>query len=68
MWDEIEAKHKELHGIGKSAVQAVWNEDQTKAQEELERAYQLSEQLIGEFEKILGIAEELERNHQQVFG
>lgn len=68
VWDGIEAKHKELHGIGKSAVQAVWNENGTKAQEELERAYQLSEQLIGEFEKILEIAEELERNHQQVFG
>lgn len=68
LWEGIEAKHKELHGIGKRAVQAVWDEDQTKAQEELERAYQLSEELIGEFERILGIVEELEHNHQQVFG
>lgn len=67
VWDGIEAKHNELHGIGKSAIQAVWDEDEIKAQEELERAQQLSKEVIGEFQKILEIVEELERKKEQVF-
>lgn len=67
LWDGIEAKHKELHGIGKSAIQAVWDENDVRAREELEHANQLSQELIGDFEKILGIVEELDRKKEQVF-
>ena len=68
LWDGIEAKHKELHGIGKSAIQAVWEENDTRAQEEMERACQFSQELIGDFEKILEIVEELDRKKERVFG
>lgn len=67
VWDGIEAKHKELHGSGKSAIQAVWSENEIQAQEELERARQLSEEVIGDFEKILGIVEELDSKKERVF-
>lgn len=67
LWDGIEVKHKELHQIGKSAIQAVWEENDRDAQEKMERACQLSQELIGDFEKILGIVEELDRKKEQVF-
>lgn len=67
VWDGIEAKHKELHGIGKSAIQAVWSENEMQAQKELEHAQQLSKEVVGDFEKILGIVEELDSKKERVF-
>lgn len=67
LWDGIEAKHKELHGIGKNAIQAVWDENDVRAREELEHANQISQELIGDFEKILEIVEELDPKKEQVF-
>lgn len=67
LWDGIEAKHKELHGIGKSTIQAVWDENNIKAQEELEHAHHLSQELIGEFQKILKEVEGLDSRKERVF-
>ncbi len=67
LWDGIEAKHKELHGIGKNVIQAVWDENDVRAREELEHANQISQELIGDFEKILEIVEELDQKKEQVF-
>lgn len=67
IWDGIEAKHKELHGIGKKALQAVWNGNDASAREAVEDARNRSKELIGEFQKMLSLVEELERQKEQVF-
>lgn len=67
VWEGIEAKHKELHGLGASAVQAVWNENTEKARGDLARARELSKTLIQEFEKILKKVEELDKKRERVF-
>lgn len=67
VWDGIESKHKELHGLGASAVQAVWEENTEKAHGDLARARELSKVLIQEFEKILKKAEELDKNQERIF-
>ncbi len=67
IWNEIEPKHKQLHGIGKSAVQAVWDEDAEKAKQELKQARKLSKELVKEFEKIIALTERLSQERKKVF-
>lgn len=67
VWDGIDGRHKELHNIGKRAIQAIWDENDMKAQEELQSAQNLSKTLIGEFQKILKIVEELDSKKERVF-
>ena len=67
IWKEIEPKHKQLHGIGKAAVQAVWDEDAQKAKKELEQARKISKELVGEFEKIIALTGQLSQEGKKVF-
>ncbi|MCI8484910.1 MAG: hypothetical protein HFH41_11315 [Lachnospiraceae bacterium] len=67
IWKGIEQKHKKLHDIGKSAVQAVWNENSEQAQAELKQACSLSKELVGEFGKILDLTEKLSQEGKKVF-
>lgn len=67
IWKEIEPKHKELHGIGKLAVQAVWDEDMEAANKQLEQAKKMSKELVGEFEKIIAITNQLGQDGKKVF-
>lgn len=68
IWQGIEPKHRELHGLGASAIQAVWDGDTQKALREQERAAALSKVLIQEFEKLLKKVEELDKKRERVFG
>lgn len=67
IWKGIEEKHKKLHDIGKSAVQAVWDENSERAQSALGQAQDLSRELVGEFEKILVLTEKLSQEGKKVF-
>lgn len=67
IWEGIEARHKQLHRIGKSAIQAVWNGDSQASRKELEHARGLSKELIGEFEKIISLTESLDKEGLKVF-
>lgn len=67
VWDGIEGKHRDLHSIGKRAIQFIWDGNEVSAQEELQNAYRLSEVLIQEFEKILELMDELDKKQERVF-
>lgn len=67
IWDQIEPKHRQLHGLGKSVIQALWDGDEGKAGTELTQAKELSVELVGDFEKILSLTEELNRQGERVF-
>lgn len=67
IWDAIEPKHKKLHSIGKTVIQDVWDESDEKARTELEKAKELSKELIRDFEKIAQKTEELDKLKQRVF-
>ena len=67
IWSGLEAKHRRLHELGQVAIQAVWDGNDAKAQECLADAESISRELIGEFDEILGIVEELDKRQANVF-
>lgn len=67
IWKNIDPKHKQLHGYGNSAIQAIWDGEHKVAQRELEQAKNISRELIGEFEKIIDLTVHLEQEGKKVF-
>lgn len=67
LWKELAEKHRRFHGYGKNAIAAVRSGNSAKAQSEYEQAVKLSEELIGDFHKIIENAEALESRNLQVF-
>lgn len=67
LWNGLAEKHRRFHGYGKNVITAVKNQDYAKAENEYRSAVKLSEELIGDFKKIIDNAEALEREHLKVF-
>lgn len=67
IWDGLSDKHRRFHNYGKNVISAIKIQDYSKAANEYDQAVRLSEELIGDFKKIIANAEALERDHIQVF-
>lgn len=67
IWDSLEERHGQLHSIGKTVLKAVWNEKSGEAEQGLAQARKISTELVGEFERILAITDELEEAGKGVF-
>lgn len=62
IWDEIEKKHKKLHGYGSEVIKALFQEDYTSAEKSCREAVEFSKELILELEKIKKIVDENANN------
>ncbi len=67
LWKELAEKHRRFHGCGKNVIAAIKSGDYGRADSEYQQAVKLSEELIGDFNKIIENAEALESQHLQVF-
>lgn len=67
IWNGLAEKHRRFHGYGKNVIAAIKNQDFGKAESEYKSAVKLSEELIGDFKKIIDNAEALEKEHLKVF-
>ncbi len=67
LWSGLADKHRRFHGYGKNAIVALKNQDYARAENEYRSAVKLSDELIGDFKKIVDNAEALEREHLKVF-
>ena len=67
LWSGLADKHRRFHNYGKSAINAINNHDYSRAESEYNQARKLSEELIGDFQKIISNAESLDNRNLQVF-
>lgn len=67
LWAGLAEKHRRFHGYGKNVIAAIKVEDYTRAENEYRQAVKLSDELIGDFRKIISNAEALEKENLQVF-
>lgn len=67
LWAGLADKHRRFHNHGKNAIAAIKVQDYAKAESEYKQASSLSEELIGDFNKIISNAEALDTQNLQVF-
>lgn len=67
IWIRLADKHRRFHGYGKSVIEAVKRGDNTKAQKEYEGAALLSEELTADFNRIIQLTKELDKDKTAVF-
>lgn len=67
IWAGLGEKHKSFHGCGKNVIEAIGKGDYEKAEKEYQHAAELSEELIGDFNKIIEQTKVLEQNRLAVF-
>ncbi len=67
LWTNIEEKHSRLHQYGKQVISAIKSGNMNQATAEYQKAKDLSEELIGEFEVIIQTVEELNQTQKNVF-
>lgn len=67
LWTGLGEKHRRFHSYGKNVIAAIKVEDYARAENEYKQAIKLSEELIGDFRKIISNAEALEKENLQVF-
>lgn len=65
-WGMIDGIHKELHDFGHKVIDAVKENDSSKAQEYLDKAVELSESVVSYLDKVISQVEELNKNGIQV--
>lgn len=67
IWKEIEKKHSTLHNYGKQVIAAVDKGNMEQAKTESRKAFELSGNLVRDFEAMVQIADKLTRNGINVF-
>ncbi len=67
MWNKIETKHRNLHGLGKTAIEALNTGRQDVAEEQVAKAETISTELITDFEAIIKKTEELDSKNIKIF-
>lgn len=67
LWEGLQAKHRQFHGYGKSAVNALWDENYEEALRIYNEAEQFSKELMRDFESILSVVAQLSQSGQKVF-
>lgn len=67
LWAGLAEKHRRFHGYGKNVIAALKVQDYSRADSEYKQAIHLSQELIGDFKRIISNAETLEKENLQVF-
>ncbi len=67
IWSGLGEKHRKFHNCGKSVMDAIRQRDYSGAEKEYQHVVELSEELIGDFNRIIRAAEALEQKHLAVF-
>ena len=67
IWKGLGERHRRFHGYGRSVMDAIGRGDYNTAEREAAEARKLSEELIGEFNKIIDITKQLDANRLAVF-
>ena len=67
IWSDLRESHKQFHENGGQALAALKRNDQNKAREYYNKAEEVSRALLNDFEKMIRLAEQLERNKMRVF-
>lgn len=57
IWDNLEEKHRKFHGYGSDVIQALFDEDYTRANQLCIEAKEYSKELISDMEQMVRIAE-----------
>ncbi|MCQ1529272.1 methyl-accepting chemotaxis protein [Lutispora saccharofermentans] len=60
-WESIDSVHSELHALGHKVIEAVKEEDSTKANQYFAEAEELSKNVLNKLEKVLGLIEALDK-------
>lgn len=67
VWNALAEKHRRFHGYGKEVQQALFDENDTRAEEIYQEAENYSNELQNDFAAILNISAGLSQNGQSVF-
>ena len=67
LWKGLEAQHSELHNVGQKIQNSLWNNSSAEVRGDFAKAQEISIKLKADFEKIIQIANELERKGENVF-
>ncbi len=67
VWNDVAAKHSEFHRCGENVISALKAGDVSKSNEIYSKAEILSVELLEDFDKLLGITEELTEKEMSVF-
>ncbi len=66
-WEALKEEHKRFHNYGRIAITAIKEGKQSVARDNYDKAYELSKTLLAEFQAIVDIAEELDKQNIRVF-
>ena len=67
IWAGLGEKHHRFHSYGRSVIDAIKRGNYNSAEREVKEAQKLSEELIGDFNKIIDITKNLDANRLAVF-
>ena len=67
VWAGLGEKHRRFHGYGQSVMDAINRGNYTTAEQGIKEATKLSEELIGDFNKIIEITKRLDNSRLAVF-
>jgi hypothetical protein len=66
-WEALEEEHKRFHNYGRIAITAIKEGKQSVARDNYDKAYELTKTLLAEFQAIVDIAEDLDKQNIRVF-
>ncbi len=67
LWAGLGDKHRRFHGYGRSVIDAIQRGDSSGAAQKVREARKLSEELIGDFRRIMDITRKLDENRLSAF-
>ena len=67
VWGGLGEKHRKFHGYGRSVIDAIKRDDYITAEREIKAARALSDELIGDFKRIIDITKRLDKNNMAAF-
>ena len=67
IWAGLGEKHRRFHGYGQSVIDAIKRGNYNSAERDVREAQKLSDELIGDFNKIIDITKKLDANRLAVF-
>ena len=67
IWNVLRDKHKQFHAYGGQAIMCLKKDDAVTAREYYNKALEVSEHLIKDFESLIALAEELDKADIRIF-
>ncbi len=66
-WAALKDDHRRFHEYGKAAIEAIKTGNQAVAKSNYDKAYELSKTLLADFQSIINITEQLDKDNIRVF-